>query len=123
MDGACLKAVAAHSPEAGLGGCDRHAGAGRRTHDRECSRCLKVSADLLPFSLVIPTRDRPAILQRMLASVAAQSKQPAEIIIIDASDTAPARPLPPVPALLGRVVWLPALTVGAAPQRNQGVAA
>ena len=59
----------------------------------------------------------------MLASVAAQSKQPAEIIIIDASDTAPARPLPPVPALLGRVVWLPALTVGAAPQRNQGVAA
>jgi len=82
-----------------------------------------VRAKLLPFSLVIPTRNRAVMLQRMLASLAAQSRQPAEIVIVDASDDHSARLLSPVPGLYGRVVQLRAATVGAAAQRNQGVAA
>ena len=40
---------------------------------------------LLPVSAVVPTLDRAPVLMRMLQSLAAQSAQPKQIIIVDAS--------------------------------------
>jgi len=85
---------------------------------------LDISAEILPVSLVIPTRNRPAILRRTLESVAGQSAQPAEIIIIDASDDADANGSGiAVPGLQGSLIWVRAETVGAASQRNEGLPA
>jgi glycosyltransferase involved in cell wall biosynthesis len=75
----------------------------------------------LPFSLVIPTRNRIAVLRRTLQSIAAQSAQPAEIVIVDASNVAETQA--PGIDLAGNVVWLRATATGAASQRNQGVSA
>jgi len=38
-------------------------------------------------SVVIPTRNRPASLQRLLRSLAVQQRKPLEVIVVDASDT------------------------------------
>ena len=42
--------------------------------------------DVLPISAVVPTRNRAAFLRRTLESLAHQSAQPAEIILVDASE-------------------------------------
>ncbi len=47
-----------------------------------------LDVELLPIAVVIPTRNRAAALRRTLESLAAQSHQPAELIIVDASDLA-----------------------------------
>ncbi|OAI50989.1 glycosyltransferase [Planctomycetaceae bacterium SCGC AG-212-F19] len=80
---------------------------------------------LLPVSAVIPTRNRPGPLERTLASLAEQSAQPHEIVVIDASDGPETARLccRPFAALRSSVMYLPARTRGAAAQRNEGIRA
>jgi glycosyltransferase involved in cell wall biosynthesis len=83
-----------------------------------------VSSERLPMSLVIPTRNRSVVLRRTLESIAAQSAQPAEIIVVDASDETDTQTSDSyVPLLPGNIVWLHASVAGAAGQRNQGISA
>jgi glycosyltransferase involved in cell wall biosynthesis len=78
----------------------------------------------LPVSVVIPTWNRAAVLHRTLKSLASQTSQPAQIIVVDASEDGATRNLcveRPVPGLASEVVWHAAHIRGAASQRNQGV--
>jgi len=78
----------------------------------------------LPFSAIIPTRNRTTVLRRTFESLAQQSAQPIEITIVDASDGTETEELcrEPVPGLVARIRWLRAIERGAAVQRNEGVA-
>jgi glycosyltransferase involved in cell wall biosynthesis len=81
-------------------------------------------AELIPLSVVIPTRNRAAVLRRTLESLAAQSFQPARIVLVDASEDQATRSLcveRPVAGMASEVVWHAAQISGAASQRNQGV--
>src|SRR5678816_1730591 len=79
-----------------------------------------------PLSAVVPTINRPRILQRTLESLAAQSVVPRELIIIDASSDeqsqAVANEWREKCAPSCSVIWQRAVQSGAAAQRNQGVA-
>jgi glycosyltransferase involved in cell wall biosynthesis len=82
--------------------------------------------EYLPISAIIPTRDRSAILHRALQSLAEQETLPSEIIVIDASTNLTSRSV--MDRFAAQVatgcatVWEPAIQIGAAVQRNQGVA-
>ena len=82
--------------------------------------------DRLPISAVVPTLDRPDALSTMLDSLSAQGVLPAELIVIDGSAGASSRQLVEQFAMRWpshcSVVWRPAIHLGAAVQRNQGVA-
>lgn len=82
-------------------------------------------AEQLPISAVVPTMNRPAVLQRALDSLSTQSALPAEIIVVDASEDEETRRLcETVGTGAGLCVrWIRASIPGAAAQRNQGVAA
>jgi len=83
-----------------------------------------MSAELLPVAVVVPTRNRAAALRRTLGSLASQSVQPEELVIVDASDDDSTRFLclePSISGLQSAIVWQAAEAVGAATQRNQGV--
>jgi glycosyltransferase involved in cell wall biosynthesis len=83
-----------------------------------------MATELLPITVVIPTRDRAAALRRTLESLASQSAQPAEVNIVDASVDGSTRSLcmeESVPSLRSTVSWCNAELAGAASQRNQGV--
>ncbi len=80
---------------------------------------------LLPISAVVPTRNRAVVFGRTLTSLAALEAQPTEVVVIDSSDdqaTAELCDRPP-DGLCARLNYLRAEKTGAAPQRNQGVAA
>ena len=84
----------------------------------------RMASDLIPVSVIIPTWNRAAVLHRTLESIAAQSCQPAQIILVDASGDDVTHRLcveRPVPGLGAEIVWLAARTPGAASQRNQGI--
>lgn len=80
---------------------------------------------VLPITAVIPTLDRPGSLQRALKSLG-QDYLPAEIIVIDASESPSTREmLDYVQRLMlvsCRIRWVAAQARGAAVQRNQGCA-
>jgi glycosyltransferase involved in cell wall biosynthesis len=81
--------------------------------------------EVLPVSIVIPTRNRAASLRRTLESLAVQSSQPAQIVLVDGSsdrDTVSACVERPVRGLASALNWVPAAVLGAAAQRNQGIA-
>lgn len=83
-----------------------------------------MSVELLPIALVVPTRNRARALRRMLGSLAAQSAQPEEVAIVDASDDDSTQSIcsdDSVPGLRSQVSWRRALIAGAASQRNHGV--
>jgi len=86
-----------------------------------------MSKPVVPVAAVIPTRNRPAVLARMLHSLKQQEVLPAELIVVDASSdeetkmTVAAFASDPACADC-RVIWLKAERLGAAVQRNQGVA-
>jgi glycosyltransferase involved in cell wall biosynthesis len=83
-------------------------------------------ATLLPISVVIPTRDRASVLRLTLESIASQSMQPAQIVLVDASDDQACYEAcveSAVDGLIAALVWMKAETAGAASQRNQGVLA
>jgi glycosyltransferase involved in cell wall biosynthesis len=79
----------------------------------------------LPISAIIPTRNRPVPLSQALKSIAVQGALPTEIIIVDGSTDAYSQ------QVVGQyqhdlnpcsIIWQAALTIGAAVQRNQGMA-
>ncbi len=76
---------------------------------------------------MVPTRHRPQVLARTLASLLEQNILPAELIVVDASDDTSSRTV--VEAFGDRAAgacairYLKAEILGAAAQRNQGVAA
>ena len=81
-------------------------------------------AEILAMALVIPTRNRAPVLRRTLESLASQTAQPAELVIVDGSEDSATRALcvdQPIPGLQSAVSWRAAVVVGAASQRNQGV--
>jgi len=83
-----------------------------------------MSAELLPLAVVVPTRNRAAALRRTLSSLGSQSVQPAELVIVDASEEDSTRLLclgPSITGVRSTIIWQAAETVGAAIQRNQGV--
>ena len=85
-----------------------------------------MTKSVAPISAVIPTRNRAAVLARMLASLAPQEVLPAELIVVDASaddrthDVVAAFAADPAHSGC-RAIWLKADRLGAAAQRNQGV--
>jgi glycosyltransferase involved in cell wall biosynthesis len=90
--------------------------------------CLFMSCAVktLPISLVIATSGRPLVLRRMLESLHTQNVWPAEILVVDSSETSETEKMI---SELGanfepstRLRWLQADVRGAAVQRNQGVA-
>ena len=82
------------------------------------------NAILFPASGIIPTRNRHVALGATIESLSRQSIQPAEIIIIDASDGIETQELckSKIQGLQSAIKYLKAVTRGAAPQRNEGVA-
>jgi glycosyltransferase involved in cell wall biosynthesis len=85
-----------------------------------------VALELVPLTVVIPTRNRAPALRRTLESLGAQSCQPAELIIVDGSADLITRSVcveQMVPGLCSRISWYRAEVSGAASQRNQGVRA
>lgn len=83
-----------------------------------------VTNELIPVSVVIPTRNRAVALRRALESLAAQSAQPAQVVLVDASDHRDTRAQcfeQRIPSLHSEVLWRAAVVPGAASQRNQGV--
>jgi glycosyltransferase involved in cell wall biosynthesis len=82
---------------------------------------------IIPASAVVPTKDRASALRRTLESLAGQGVLPAELIVVDGSDGNDSRTV--VDAWgdqarpEGKVHWLRARELGAAAQRNQGIAA
>jgi glycosyltransferase involved in cell wall biosynthesis len=82
--------------------------------------------DVLPAAIVVPTRNRSLVLRRTLESLAAQCAQPAQVIVVDASDDASTRSFcvdAAIPGLASAISWQAADVPGAASQRNQGVRA
>ncbi|MFB3893938.1 MAG: glycosyltransferase family 2 protein [Phycisphaerae bacterium] len=80
-----------------------------------------MAADPLKIAFVVATKDRPADLRNLLASLASQSRLPDEVIIVDASAE-------PVTAVVGEFPTLPVryirhLPPSASAQRNAGVKA
>ena len=82
--------------------------------------------ELVPVTVVIPTRNRATVLRRTLESLSAQSVHPAQVLVVDASDDSSTRSLcleTSISGLASAVSWQVAEGVGAASQRNQGVRA
>ena len=80
--------------------------------------------DLLPISALVPTRDRAVVFRRTLESLAQQSVQPLEMIVVDGSDTEDTRSLceETIPTLETKIKYYRATELGAATQRNQAIA-
>ena len=80
--------------------------------------------ELLPISAIIPTRDRAVVFRRTLESLAQQSVQPVEMIVVDGSDGEETRSLceEALPNLETKIHYYRATELGAATQRNQAMA-
>lgn len=80
----------------------------------------------IPVSVLIPTRNRSAVLGRTLESLSAQGGCPAELVVVDASSDTATKELAEEYAVRWKsgcaVKWVAATQLGAAVQRNQGVA-
>lgn len=77
----------------------------------------------LPISALVATRNRYLPLYRMLNSLALQSIQPIEMIVIDGSDDNETEKLchDKIPNLDTTIIYHSALKIGAATQRNQAM--
>jgi glycosyltransferase involved in cell wall biosynthesis len=94
---------------------------------KELTPSRQSSVGVVPIAAVIPTRNRPLVLVRALNSLRAQGTLPAEIIVIDASsdDVTKAEVMTFGAEVIAGgcwVRWYAASAVGAAAQRNQGIA-
>ena len=80
-------------------------------------------AALLPISAIAPTRNRARTFKRMLESLAQQSAQPVEMIVVDASEDGETAELcrASVPGLATRICYHKAHVAGAIEQRNQAM--
>lgn len=87
------------------------------------STVIRTKDDPFAYSVVIPTKDRPAELHRALRAVAAQTERPVEIVVVDAS--APAVQLEPalhrVLSDLGIPLHMLSRPPSSARQRNAGI--
>src|SRR3954471_1644526 len=83
-----------------------------------------VQPELINASAVIATMERSDVLRQALSSLAQQSTQPIEIIVIDASAGSETQAVcsAVISGLLSRVRWVRAEKAGAAHQRCEGVA-
>ena len=81
--------------------------------------------EVLPISALIPTRNRAEVFRRTLESVAQQSVQPHEIIIVDGSDDDGTTQVceAGIENLKSEIRYFRAKKLGAAVQRNQAIAA
>ncbi|HEY0321713.1 MAG TPA: glycosyltransferase family A protein [Pyrinomonadaceae bacterium] len=81
-------------------------------------------AVILPVSAIVPTRERAVVFDRMLRSLAAQSAQPLEMIVVDASDGQETAKMceGKIEGLATRIEYHRADEAGAATQRNQAIA-
>ncbi len=79
---------------------------------------------ILPISALVPTRHRPAAFARTLQSLAQQSVQPIEMIVVDGSDDDQTQILcqNQIPGLITQIQYYRATEIGAATQRNQAIA-
>jgi len=77
----------------------------------------------LPISALIPTRHRPLPLLHTLRSLAQQSSQPVEVIVVDGSDDDETKLLcqSSIPGLITNIQYCRAAEIGAATQRNQAM--
>ena len=78
---------------------------------------------LLPISAIVPTRNRSAPLARTLHSLAQQSVQPTEMIVVDGSTDDSTQELcqSEIPGLATQIKYYRATAIGAATQRNQAM--
>jgi glycosyltransferase involved in cell wall biosynthesis len=78
---------------------------------------------LLPISAIVPTRHRPAAFARTLHSLAQQSVQPIEMIVVDGSDDLETQQLcqGTIAGLATTIRYYRATELGAATQRNQAM--
>jgi len=79
---------------------------------------------ILPVSVVIPTRNRAVVLKKTLSTIAQQTAQPYEVIIIDASENEDSRQIVAagIDSIQSKLVYKRAVVKGAASQRNEGIA-
>lgn len=79
---------------------------------------------ILPMSALIPTRNRSQALLRTFESLALQSHQPFEMVIVDASDDQSTKEIceSPISNLSTKIRYYTAVKLGAATQRNQAIA-
>lgn len=79
---------------------------------------------ILPMSALIPTRNRSQALLRTFESLALQSHQPLEMVIVDGSDDQSTKEIceSPISNLSTKIRYYPAVKLGAATQRNQAIA-
>ncbi|MBD1822205.1 glycosyltransferase family 2 protein [Cyanobacteria bacterium FACHB-DQ100] len=77
----------------------------------------------LPISAIVPTRHRPDAFSRTLHSLAEQSVQPIEMIVVDGSDDDRTQQLceSQIPGLNTQIRYYKATEIGAATQRNQAI--
>lgn len=88
-----------------------------------------MSSATFPGTAIIPTRNRGAVLGRTLESLAAQSLQPARVVVVDASDNNESENICNAAATRAgnfasaafEMVWRKAIVRGAAAQRNQAM--
>lgn len=78
---------------------------------------------LLPISAIVPTRHRAAAFSRTLHSLAQQSVQPAEMVVVDGSIDDQTQQLcaSQIPGLQTQIRYYKAIEIGAATQRNQAI--
>ncbi|MEO1390544.1 MAG: glycosyltransferase family A protein [Cyanobacteria bacterium J06634_6] len=76
-----------------------------------------------PISAIVPTRNRASVFSRTLVSIGAQSVQPAEMVVVDASDDDETYTLchTNIPGLSTKIIYYRAAKKGAAVQRNQAM--
>lgn len=79
---------------------------------------------ILPISALVPTRNRTEVFQKTLESLALQSHQPLEMIVIDGSDDASTQMVCErnIENLSTKIHYYRAQKLGAATQRNQAIA-
>jgi glycosyltransferase involved in cell wall biosynthesis len=79
--------------------------------------------NLLPISALVPTRNRSAPLLRTLESLAQQTVQPIEMIVIDGSDDEETATIcsTKILGLITQIRYYRATAIGAAAQRNQAI--
>jgi len=82
-----------------------------------------LNAIIAPVTTIIPTRNRARVFARTLESMASQSFQPAEIVVVDASDNDETHSLchSNVQGISTTIIYHRALQKGAAVQRNQAI--
>jgi glycosyltransferase involved in cell wall biosynthesis len=80
--------------------------------------------DLLPISIIIPTRNRALPFTRTLASLAQQGAHAREIVVVDGSDDGKTKEVcsQGIEGLKSQIFYYRATIVGAASQRNQAFA-